>query len=349
MSRIRRVRWVLFAGGIALCLIGRLAYTASEQDISTLRSKTGLLDSLTAQLHQLFLMGDEKVGEAEERMSEAPFLFQGRLTTEPGVPVSTSDRTNQTTVYFTPYKGSKISLYNGTTWAISTFTERSLVLAGLTANRNYDVFLYNNSGTLQMELSAAWTNNFTRADALTKQDGVYIKNSATTRRYLGTIRATAATQTQDTRSQRFVWNYFNRMRRLLSLPFTGNSWNYGTAAFRAVNADNTLRVEYVNGQPESTIVLRGLVVATAGATNRTNISLSFGMDTDGVSNSLIPRGGAASDAIRQQLWVDMLEKEDGLGYHYIQAIEYGNSQVTFYGDDGGDARLQSGMLGWLDG
>jgi hypothetical protein len=84
-------------------------------------------------------------------------LCQGRLTTESGVGVSTSDRTSQSTIYFTPYLGNRVALYSGSAWAEYTLTERSLALSGLTSGKNYDVFLYNNSGTLTLELSAAWT------------------------------------------------------------------------------------------------------------------------------------------------------------------------------------------------
>src|SRR5687767_357259 len=66
----------------------------------------------------------------------------GRLTTETGVPISSSDRTAQSTIYYTPFDGNQIALYNGAAWALSTFTERSLALSGLTTDKNYDVFLY---------------------------------------------------------------------------------------------------------------------------------------------------------------------------------------------------------------
>ena len=217
---------------LVLLLIASLS-TFANQELNILKQKTSVLDSLTAQLHQLFLQSDEKLKEAETRMAEAPFMCQGRLTTESGVPVSTSDRSNQSTLYFTPYEGSRIALFNGTSWILFTFSEISLALSGLTAGNNYDVFVYSNAGTPTLELGTAWTNASVRATALTKQDGVYVLNGSTTRRYVGTIRATAATQTQDTAAQRFVWNYYNRVRRTLAVSFTANSWTYGlTSAFR---------------------------------------------------------------------------------------------------------------------
>ena len=109
-------------------------------------------------------------------------LAGGRLTLTSGTPVTTSDVTGAGTLYYTPYTSGQIALYSGSAWVVYTFTERSLSLT-LTSGKNYDVFLYDNSGTLTLELSAAWTNDTTRADALTTQDGVYVKSGATTRRW----------------------------------------------------------------------------------------------------------------------------------------------------------------------
>jgi len=136
-------------------------------------------------------------------------VCQGRLTVESGVAVSTSDQTGKSNLYFTPYRGNKVALYDGSRWKLYAFSEVSLSLTSLTSGKNYDVFLYDNSGTLTLELSAAWTNNTTRADALSTQDGVTVKSGAATRRWLGTIRTTGATTTEDSATKRFVANAYN--------------------------------------------------------------------------------------------------------------------------------------------
>lgn len=174
-------------------------------------------------------------------------VADGRLTTESGVPISTSDRTAQSTLYYTPFTGNQIALYDGSAWSLHTFTERSLALSGLTSGKNYDVFLYNNAGTLTLELSAAWTNDTDRTDALTTQDGVWVKSGATTRRYLGTIRTTGTTTTEDSLTKRFVWNAQNRMRRALEKSMGSSSHTYGSATVRQYNADATAQVECVVG------------------------------------------------------------------------------------------------------
>jgi hypothetical protein len=138
-----------------------------------------------------------------------------RLTTESGVPVSTSDRTAQSTIYLTPYVGNQIALYDGAAWQLRSTAEISLALSGLTSGKNYDVFAYYTGSAVALELSAAWTNDTTRADAITTQDGVWCKSGTLTRRLVGTIRTTGTTTTEDSATKRFVWNAYNRVPRTL--------------------------------------------------------------------------------------------------------------------------------------
>ena len=121
-----------------------------------------------------------------------------RLTTETGVSVSTSDRIAQSTLYFTPHAGNQIALYNGTSWSVYVSAEISLALTGLTSGKNYDVFAYWTGSAVALELSTAWTSDTARATALVRQDGIWAKSGTLTRRYVGTIRATAAQRRSQT-------------------------------------------------------------------------------------------------------------------------------------------------------
>src|SRR5262245_54672520 len=183
--------------------------------------------------------------------SVLPATCQARLTLTSGVPVTTVDVTSAGTLYCTPYLGNQVALYSGTSWSLFTLTERSLDLTGVAVDTNYDVFLYNNAGTLTLERSAAWTSNTARfasgpyATALPLQDGVPVKSTNgtaidTSRRYLGTLRGAAANSTLDTASRRFVWNYYNRVRRPLRAVMPDASWTYAVAAYRPPNANTTV-------------------------------------------------------------------------------------------------------------
>lgn len=185
-------------------------------------------------------------------LDQSKFVCNGRLTLETGVPVSTSDQTDKVALYFTPYKGNEVSLYDGANWIRHEFTERSLDISAFTASKPYDIFIYNNAGTLTLS-GTVWTNDTTRATALVYQDGVYCKTGALTYRYLGTIYMDAASKCQDTTILRYVWNYYNRARRRFFKSEATASWAYTTATWRSANNSTANRVAAVVGVAEDYI------------------------------------------------------------------------------------------------
>jgi len=178
-------------------------------------------------------------------------VAQGRLTLQAGVPVSTTDQTAKTVLYYTPYNGDYVALYDtvNTRWDLYQFTERSLNLSGLAANTNYDIFIYNISGTLVLQ-PVAWATSgagtSTRASAITQLESVWVKDSDK-RRYLGTIRTTAvAGQCEDSLVNRFVWNVSNQTTRFLKLLDAVNH-TYTTSSWRNYNNNSTFRVNLILG------------------------------------------------------------------------------------------------------
>jgi len=179
-------------------------------------------------------------------------VCQGRLTLTTATPVKTTDVTAATTVYFTPYKGDKVSLFDGTNWIVHTFAERSLSLSGYTADKNYDIWLYDNAGTLTLD-STVWTDNATRATALVLQDSIYCKTGTLTKRYLGTIRITSTTgQCEDSTKRRLCWNYYNRVPRSCS-KYSVGFHTYDSTTKRFFNDDSTNWMDFVIGVPEDYI------------------------------------------------------------------------------------------------
>jgi len=269
----------------------------------------------------------------------------GRLTLTTATAITTSDVTAAGTLYYTPYIHNIIGLYDGTSvWNYHTFTERSLSLT-LTSGKNYDVFLYNNSGTLTLELSAAWTNDTTRADALTTQDGVTVKSGATTRRWLGTIRASGANTTEDSKAKRFVWNAYNRVARPILYQEATNSWTYNSATVRAWNNNTTPMIEIVVGNYEPVTVLAIIQVYNA-AFQQVVIGVGVSSTT---TNSAKVFGGNPDNGKYGQAQ-GYLEEYLAPGYSYLQALEANQAagNTTFYGDGGAATVLQFGMTGALD-
>lgn len=274
-------------------------------------------------------------------------VCNGRLTLESGVAVSSTDQIAKGTLYFTPYNGNQIGTYSGTAWSVSTFAEKSLALA-VTSGKNYDVFIVDS--TLALELSAAWTNDTTRADALALQDGVYVKSGATTRRWLGTIRASGANTTEDSAGgtttqvggKRFVWNRYNQVERDLLVIDTTDSWSYTTDAVRQANGAAGNKVEYVTGDAASLIeaTVHGVVYILS---NARAAKVGAGVDSTTVLSGLRQGGfNTAASGVYAPITGHYIGRP-GLGYHAINWLEKGaDVNCVFLGDNAGDDQ-QTGM------
>lgn len=271
-------------------------------------------------------------------------VCEGRLTLTTLTPVTTADVTAATTIFWTPYKGNRIALYDGSvSWNILTFPETSLALNTLTLNLPYDVFAYNNAGVVTLEF-LAWTSITTRATNLVLQDGVLVKSGATTRRYLGTFYTQTTTTTEDSKSRRLLWNYYNRVPRYLTCQDNTASWTYNTATWRAANAnttDGTGRVACVIGWAEDAIEARnaGNFSSTQGASQDT--ALGIGVDSTSVNSALYFGAPVNSSAIPQS--ISEYVGVPAVGYHFLQRLEITTvtATTTFYGQK--SATVQSAM------
>ncbi|NDB57583.1 hypothetical protein EB001_03960 [bacterium] len=265
-------------------------------------------------------------------------VANGRLTLESNVAVSTSDQTSKSTVYYTPFNGNSISLYNTTSskWEIITFTQVSLNLGTLVANKNYDIFGYNDNGSLTLELGTAWASDTVRSTNIIIQNGVYCKNGNLTRRYLGTIRTTTTTSTEDSLIRRFVWNADNRVSRKVYYASATGPWTYSTDSWRAIN-NVSYNIEVINGLSFGTINLSaGVLYATPQQS--VTYTYYFGIAKDGATSSSIvgTRSQTYGNSTQAQLSTQTIDYT-GLGYHYYYPVErvYGNNTVTLYGSNAG--------------
>jgi hypothetical protein len=247
----------------------------------------------------------------------------GRLTTESGVPVSATDRTAQSTLYFTPYSGNHVSLYNGSAWADYTFSERSLALSGLTSGKNYDVFLYDNAGTLTLELSAAWSGDNTPTDVIVALNGVSVKSAANTRRWIGTIRTTGTTTTEDSATKRFVWNARNQVARQLARYEIATTHSYASASFREWNGGvgGPHRVSFVSGAAQ-VFQATGWGDTQAGAGGTAFVTFSL---NNAAAEGLASSSNGTTAAIRQAL---AAAYQGVVGFNEITVTELAGSAVS---------------------
>jgi len=219
-------------------------------------------------------------------------VMEGRLGTNTPSSAGTYTPTDGSPIiYLYPYKGNKIALYNGTQWVL-----RSILAAGSTSltapattNTNYDVFAYDNSGTVTLE-STAWASDTTRASALTFLNGVFVKSADNTRRYIGTYRTGgSAGQVRDTPALRYVWNYYNRLPTQVYVV-SASTWTYTTATFRQANGSASNQLDFVIGIADDTFeanVVTSVRNATTGVACRVGIGVNGTTDASTMNASAV--------------------------------------------------------------
>lgn len=259
-------------------------------------------------------------------------LAEGRLTLSNTDPAPIADQTAKTTVYYFPYVGHRIAIYNTVTtgWDVLKFGSASVSVPA-TTSRPFDVFAYNNAGTLALQ-TVNWTNDTTRATAITRQDGIWCKSGDLGKRYLGTGRTgTVSGQTEDSDTKRFLWNYYNRVEKRLT-KYAPTSHTYNTSTWRAWNNTTAdTQVSWVTGVVEEHFL--------------GNLWCGFGKDTAtdgqplvaiGVNTTTSPIGRQMSFAtgLTLVLYVSALNAyTPQTGYNYMVCVEYstvGATAADFY-------------------
>ena len=278
-------------------------------------------------------------------------VCNGRISLENGTPISTSDQTAKTSVYFSPYMGNKISLYNTTTtlWTVHEFGNLSHSLSGETANKNWDVFAKSTNGVVSLTVTE-WTDDTNRATNVVFQDGVYCKNGALDERYIGTYRTTGTTgQCEDSQAKRLIWNAYNQIdRQLYHLP-SANSWTYNTDTIQQASNTASNKVEAVSGLEGSAIQVDNWVMyshSQAAATTFVAVGIGENSTTANATGCVMlasnPQVADSIDFVSAHL-----KKHKAAGYHYYAMLEVvtevSGQTTTFYGDNGAPTKRQSGI------
>jgi hypothetical protein len=254
----------------------------------------------------------------------------GRLSLETGVPVENSDQSAKTTIYYAPYSGVLVPIYDGANFVPTVFSELSLALdsnSGHTgyhqSGKNFDLFVINDSGTIRLASGPAWTNDTTRAEALSRINGVLVSDASIVLRYgsasgdtvtytnratyVGTFRATADGQASLTAKKLFLVNMYNRMPWAMSAYYTtGRS----TTSTTPVEINSETRVEYVN--IEGSVIL-GHITGSASTTALSNSVVWQALDgAQGRYIGITPGGNGYQHDISQTF-----PPYNAIGYHYL--------------------------------
>jgi hypothetical protein len=299
-------------------------------------------------------------------------LAQGRLTLTSGSPVLSAAVLAATTIYYTPYNGNLVPVWNGSAFISTVFTEMSQSLTDTTkspgaaaASNVYDMFVWNNSGTLRCTRGPAWQagggSNTLRGSgpgstALTRVNGVLVNANAITNgpaagagTYVGTIMTdtSGATVTFQplggslwtTIGSLPVWNMYNRVSQYATIEASGGTYTYSSASARVAQGNSNNSVVAVSGLPEDTALgfmfASGQTVAVSGA----SISFYIGDAALAVivgpvavksvgavaNNGTLTPAGSINPFSGKISWL-FAEQGDGVNANMVQT--YGNETMT---------------------
>ena len=245
-------------------------------------------------------------------------VCQGRLTLTTGTPITTADVASSTSVYFTPYMGDGLAVPNtaGTGWVLHHFTELSCNnFSSLTADKNYDVFVWWNAagGALNLSIGPAWSSDTARGTGagtteLDTLNGVLVNKvvmlagdamGVKCGRYLGTVRSISTTATTDTARQRFVANLYNRVDRKLAVYDSTDTWSHANAgAFEAARNQspnlNQVEVLIPHAWADEAVLLNASSSPSAAGTCYASVAIgvdSLTVASGTYSSTLLAAGG----------------------------------------------------------
>ena len=299
-----------------------------------------------------------------------PCVPGGRLSIESGVPVSTSDQTGKTTVYYEAYIHGRVPVWNGVNWSdIQAFglsqalSNNTTSPAATTANNVYDLFVWDNGGTPTLSRGPAWSSATSRGTGagtteLERVQGVYLNKVAITNgpaanrgTYVGTIATDASNQLNmmfapaaaagGTANRLDVWNMYNRVNVASLVRDSTDTWDYGTATWRAANNSNNNRVTFVCGLNEDIVDAEYMANVSTNSSRSTYVGVCLDATNTftGLPGSLNVNNNDPQPISAR--WAGY----PGLGRHFIQETEQGDggSVISWVGDDGNSA-VQSGMI-----
>lgn len=278
-----------------------------------------------------------------------PSIQCGRVTLTTGVPVTITDVTAATTVYFSPVNScNQITLWNGTTNQLDSLVEQSIAVPA-TTNTVYDVFAFDNAGTANIEI-LAWTSTTARATAVTVQNGYYAKASTPARRWVGSFATTGTSgQTEDSQLNRLVCNYSNVVPRYFRLIDTTDSWGYSTATWRQARASTANQVKGLVCITEMQIDLRlNAFLSQTSTGGQQSVAIGEDSITVPATNAINITGSVAGANIYVSSSSSLVENPT-LGIHTWAWLEFASigGTGTFFGDNGAVAAAQSGLIGFI--
>lgn len=295
---------------------------------------------------------------------------QGRITLTTAVPVLTGAVAAATTVFYTPYVGNIIPLWNGSRFIPEVFSELSNVLANSAvgnagpaagaASSNYDLFVWKSGTSIFLTRGPVWTNATTRSagTAIAQVQGIYVNSVAITNgpgigygTYVGTIRTDSggatvsfspgASTDSTTASNAVVniWNMYNRREAVIASQYSTASWNYTSSTYQSPNNVAGMRLQVIRGLDEDAVWLEYAADATTNAAANSFAQIAIGLDSGTVAAAPAGRPGILSKVAATAVRATITAKYSGypgVGWHILFPIERADNTnaVTFTGAGG---------------
>jgi hypothetical protein len=284
----------------------------------------------------------------------------GRLTLATATPILTFDIT-ATTIFYTPYEHNFIMLFNGTAWETRGFNEISQTLADTTkspaaavANSAYDVFMWDDAGTLRATRGPVWTNTTTRSagTALGRTNGMLVNSVAIANGpaagrgvYVGSFVTNASNQVEwianpaaangGSNARIGLWNMYNRkVIGLRTLDNTLNGWSLINGQ-RVANGSNNNRITIFSGLVEDAVdlLINQPINGAGGVFSFTligmNNAVTGNVGISGFVQGNINTGGVSFASIATYKGFPQL------GVTFFQWLELANNSIVSRGDLGG--------------
>jgi hypothetical protein len=298
---------------------------------------------------------------------------QGMLTVASGTPVVSVSDTGNATMYYAPYVGRLVPLYDGTRFVMTDMGgELSQLLsdtgespAAAAANSVYDYYAFLKNGSPVLSRARAWESTTARdtGNAIEMVEGIYLNKTAYTNgpaaqrgTWLGTIATDPssaevsmslkpAAAAGGTNNRLGVWNAYNREEVVAFCRDNTDSWNFATDEWRAANGSILNRISMVIGLPGQK--LSGAYVCMNGNTGTASSLWAVGFDDTGdIAAGAAHAFNSTAFALGFPAPYEIVTA--GIGLHHAQAIERSNNsgggQGTFFGDGGGTRYLGNGLM-----
>jgi hypothetical protein len=292
---------------------------------------------------------------------------QGRLTLASNTAVLNTDTIAATTVYYTPYTGILVPIYNGTTFIPTSIVSQLSIglVAAHAANNIYDFFVFSLSGTPTLGTGPSWSAGSSGSitpgscargtgaggAALSMLSGINTNAVSMTMTYGPSGATTAVAANKATyvgsiymdgtngqvscylswgQSRKCgIWNAYNRVPIVLNAGDSTSSWTYATNTFRPSNNNTANSLTTFCGLAEefAQLSFTQQFEQTAGSTNTQAVGVGYNS-----TSSASGANGATGSVSSSFLTITALyDAPPSLGINTVTSLEKSSGGTTFDG------------------